>query len=177
MFGKLFGKGPVKEEAKPVKDPHEAIQDLTRQCEIVEKRIKVLDNKSKELKATALAKKKAGDQRGALLALKQSKMQEKELAKLDGQSMMLEQQKMMIESANFDIGVVNGIKGGKDVIASLNKQMNVDDIANLKDELDDMMQENAERQDYFAGVAQEGQDELMGELDELEALAAEDEMQ
>ena len=71
MFGKLFGKGPVKEEAKPVKDPHEAIQDLTRQCEIVEKRIKVLDNKSKELKATALAKKKAGDQRGALLALKQ----------------------------------------------------------------------------------------------------------
>ena len=96
-------------------------------------------------------------------------MQEKELAKLDGQSMMLEQQKMMIESANFDIGVVNSIKNGKDAIQGLNKQMNVDDIAELKDDLDDMMAENEERQDYFAGIAQEGQDDLIGELDDLEA--------
>ena len=89
--------------------------------------------------------------------------------------MLLEQQKMMIESANFDIGVVNSIKTGKDAIGQLNKQMNVDDIADLKDELDDMMAENTERQEYFAGVAQEGQDELLGELDELEAeLAADD---
>merc|ERR1719313_1632415 len=83
--------------------------------------------------------------------------------------MLLEQQKMMIESANFDIGVVNSIKTGKDAIGQLNKQMNVDDIADLKDELDDMMAENAERQDYFADIAKEGQDELLGELDELEA--------
>ena len=79
------------------------------------------------------------------MAMKQFKMQEKELAKLDGQSMLLEQQKMMIESANFDIGVVNSIKDGKNAIGALNKQMNVDDIADLKEELDDMMAENAER--------------------------------
>ena len=102
-------------------------------------------------------------------------MQEKELAKLDGQSMMLEQQKLMIESANFDVGVVSSIKAGKDAIGKLNKEMNVDDIAELKDELDDMMAENAERQDYFADIAKEGQDELLGELDELEAeMAAND---
>ena len=60
MFGKLFGKKEVV-EAKPAADPHQMIQDLTRQCEVVEKRIKVLENKSKDLKTTALAKKKAGD--------------------------------------------------------------------------------------------------------------------
>ena len=108
--------------------------------------------------------------------MKQFKMQEKELAKLDGQSMMLEQQKMMIESANFDIGVVNTIKDGKNAIGTLNKQMNVDDIADLKEELDDMMAENAERQDYFANIAKEGEDELKDELDELEALMAEEEL-
>ena len=91
--------------------------------------------------------------------------------------MMLEQQKMMIESANFDIGVVNSIKNGKDAIGALNKQMNVDDIAELKDELDDMMAENSERQDYFANIAKEGEDELLGELDDLEAELAAAELQ
>ena len=41
------------------------------------------------------------------MAMKKMKMFEKELQKLDGQSIMLEQQKMMIESTNFDVGVVN----------------------------------------------------------------------
>ena len=59
--------------------------------------------------------------------------------------MMLEQQKMMIESANFDIGVVNSIKAGKDAIGTLNKQMDIDKIAELKDDLDDMMTEHEER--------------------------------
>ena len=83
---------------------------------------------------------------------------------------------MMIESANFDIGVVNSIKDGKNAIGTLNKQMNVDDIAELKDELDDMMAENAERQDYFANIAKEGEEDLLGELDNLEAEMAQSEL-
>ena len=83
---------------------------------------------------------------------------------------------MMIESANFDIGVVNSIKDGKNAIGTLNKQMNVDDIAELKDELDDMMAENAERQDYFAGIAKEGEDDLLDELNDLEAEMAQSEL-
>ena len=59
---------------------------------------------------TAITKKKAGDTRGALLAMKQHKMNEGELAKLDGQSMMLEQQKMMIEEANSNAGVMKTLK-------------------------------------------------------------------
>ena len=88
---------------------------------------------------------------------------------MDGQSIMLEQQKMMIESSNFDVGVVNSIKAGKDAIENMNKQMNVDDIADLKDEMEDLQAEINERQEFFAEVAQEGQDELLDELDALEA--------
>ena len=43
-----------------------------------------MEAKKYDLKAQAIAKKKAGDTRGALLSMKQMKMQEKELAKLDG---------------------------------------------------------------------------------------------
>ena len=110
------------------------------------------------------------------MAMKKMKMNEKELAKLDGQQIMLEKQKVMIESANFDVGVINSISAGKDAIDQMNKQMNVDDIAEMKDEMEDLEAEMNERAEFFADVAKEGEDELLDELDELEALAVEDEM-
>ena len=59
----------------------------------------------------------------------------------------------------------------------MNKQMNVDDIADLKEELEDQMAEIQERQEFFANAAEEDKEDLMGELDELEALAMEEEME
>ena len=50
---------------------------------------------------------------------------------------MLEQQKMMIESTNFDVGVISSIKSGKDAMKEMNKKLDIDDIADLKDELED----------------------------------------
>ena len=47
-------------------------------------RIKKMDRESGELKTKAIAKKKAGDNRNAIIMLKKSKMYEKELAKLEG---------------------------------------------------------------------------------------------
>lgn len=179
MLGKLFGGGSKKpaEAPKPKVDPQESIKALNAQCETVEKRIRVLEVKNEELKKLALEKKKNKDQRGALMAMKKMKMNEKELAKLDGQQIMLEKQKVMIESANFDVGVINSISAGKDAINEMNKQMNVDDIAEMKDEMEDLQAEMDERAEFFADVAKEGEDELLDELDELEALAVEDEME
>ena len=176
MMNKLFGKKEVKKEA-PQKDPGETLKMLTEQCDTVQKRINVLEQRQTDLKKDALAKRKAKDERGALMALKKMKMFEKEVMKLEGQSIMLTQQKMMIESTHFDVDVINGMKQGKTTMESLNAQMNVDDIADLKDDLADLEAENAERQEFFAGIAQENNDDLLGELDELEALAMEEEME
>ena len=55
--------------------------------------------------------------------------------------------------------------------------MNVDDIADLKEELEDQMAEIQERQEFFANAAEEDKEDLLGELDELEALAMEEEME
>ena len=89
MFKKLFGGGSGGGPAAPTKpapvDPTQTIERLESQCETIGKRIKVFEQRIKDAKATALAKKKAGDQRGAVMALKQMKMFEGELTKLDGQ--------------------------------------------------------------------------------------------
>ena len=116
-----------------------------------------------------MAKKKAGDQRGAVMALKQMKMYEGELTKLDGQQIMLEQQKMTIQSTRADNEVVDILINSNKVIRNMNDQMDVDSIADLQDEIAENMQEVVERQELFAGVAEDGKDELLAELDLIEA--------
>ena len=126
MFGKLFGKSQPVPQAAPKIDPQETIAALNKQCDVINKRIKVLEAKSDDLKQTAIAKKKAGDIRGATLAMKQYKMNTNELAKLDGQQIILEESKVQIESANFDVGVVNAMRTGKDAIKAANNLLTLE---------------------------------------------------
>ena len=82
------------------------MEKLTLSIENTEKRAKVLENKVNGLKVEALQKRKAKDNRGmyllmnsdlidffigALHAMKQMKMFEKELAKIDGMKTLLGQ--------------------------------------------------------------------------------------
>ena len=96
MLGKLFGK---KEEPKkaPEVNPQETLTRLNAEVDRIGKRIRMVEARRDDLKQEALNKNKAGDKRAALMAIKKMKMSEKELQKLDGQSIMIEQQKMMIE--------------------------------------------------------------------------------
>lgn len=98
-----------------------------------------MENKIKDAKATALAKNKAGDKRGALLAMKQMKMYEGEVQKLDGQQIMLEQQKLTIQSTRADVDVVNTLKVGNTAIGTMNSKMDVDSIADLQDDMAENM--------------------------------------
>ena len=54
-------------------------------------RTKKIENDQMKLKKMALEKGKKGDKNGAMMALRRSKMQEKELQKLQGQMITLEQ--------------------------------------------------------------------------------------
>ena len=53
--------------------------------------------------------------------MKQMKMREKEVAKLDGQMLVLQEQSMMIEGANNDQSVVAAMKTGADAVKILNQ--------------------------------------------------------
>lgn len=64
----LFGSS--KKEEKKAPNPEEAMKALSQQIENIDKRQKVLENKSKKLVEEALKLKKSKNTKGAVLALK-----------------------------------------------------------------------------------------------------------
>ena len=78
---------------------------------------------------------------------------------------------MTIQSTHADVDVVNSLRAGNQAIGTMNKQMDVDSIADLQDEMAENMQEVQERQDLFAAAAEEGKEDMLAELDECEAEA------
>ena len=170
MFAKLFGGNKNKQVVTQpqMDDPSLVLDKLENQCTMIQKRCKVSENKIKEAKVEALSKKKNGDQRGAVLSLKRMKMLEGELTKLDGQQIMLEQQKMTIQAALVDKEVIDSLVSGNKAIGAMNKQMDVDDIAELNDAMREHMDEAEERANIFKEVAEEANDDLLGELEKME---------
>ena len=104
-----------------------------------------MENKIKDSKATAVTKKKGGDQRGAIMALKNMKMYEGELTKLDGQIIMLQQQKMTIASAVADHEVITALQTGNQQIKAINEGLDVDAIDEVMADLADAEEEKKQR--------------------------------
>ena len=110
MFGKLFGaKPPPKQEV----DAGAAAEKLRGKIENIGMRKKKVENETAKFKAEAMAKYKKGDKSGAALAMKKMKMREKEVIKLEGQEIIMEQQANQIESSKFDQAVFADMKAGQ----------------------------------------------------------------
>ena len=95
MLKKLFG-GGEKPKAAPVvaakADPAKVAADLEKQKEMMEKRENVLANKIEEHKQNAVNLKKANKTQAAVKEMKMMKMQQKEMTKLQGMTMMIVEQ-------------------------------------------------------------------------------------
>ena len=98
-------------------------------------RIKKLENQMNDYRKVAMDKKKKKDNTGAVNALRKAKMFEKQLATLQGQQIMLEQQSNMIQSTQFNQGVFEAMKEGKNVVDKIQAQVNVDEMADLQADL------------------------------------------
>lgn len=117
----------------------------------------------------ALEKKRNKDNRGALHAMKSMKMHEKELNKIDGMKILLEQQKFMLESSQFDGMVIDGMQTGATALEQLQKKLDIDAFDKIKDDIDDQMAQKDEIDQFFISQTNvDMDDELMGELDALE---------
>ena len=76
-------------------------------------------------------------------------MLEKEVAKLDGQMALLEQQRMMIESNFQDVSVFTALKTGSQAMDQMNKQLNIDELEEVKEKLEDQLAEMEEKREFF----------------------------
>jgi hypothetical protein len=152
------------------------MRKLQEQCDIMQQRANVLETRMNDAKKAAIEAKRAGNTRAAMLKMKQFKQAEQDLVKLDGQMLMLEQQRGIIESSHFDQQVFAGLKTGKEAVEKMQEKLDVDEMMDLQDELLEQQEKQKEMSDFFVKQAQDQTEGLMDELDAWEAEEAEKEM-
>lgn len=141
----------------------EAVATLEKRQALIEKKIA---DQLEEAKARARAK----DKNGGILALKKKKMLENELTTLQNSRMTLEQQILSLESSQTQAIAVTALATGVQAQKTMNTQLNVDKL----DELMEDLQEQQDMQNEISNVLATGapmmdEDELLGELEEMEA--------
>ena len=168
-LAKLFGGGKKKEEAPSTQD---AIQKLRSTEELLMKKSEFLENK---IKGELLTAKKAGtkNKRVALAALKRKKRLEKQLQNIDNTLSTIEFQREALENANTNVETVKALGYGAKALKNVSRQLSVDDVNELMDDISEEMQNANEISDALSGMGAAfgddmDEDELNAELEELE---------
>lgn len=168
---RLFGK-----KKKKNMNPEEVLKTmdgLRKTLDDIGKRANLLQNKGRNEMQQALERKKQGDRNGALICLKRKKMYESEVAKLEGSRMNLEQQLFAIEGASMNKNIFDSLKTGNNVLKEVHGEIKIEDVDKLKDDMEeqqDLLQEMNEAISQPIGfMSTLDEDELLDELDQLEA--------
>lgn len=131
------------------------------------KRQQLLEKKMTAEKKKALQFKNKGNKKSALLCLKKSKMHEKEVDRIVASVFNLEQQVATLESSQTTADIVNTQKEFKNAMKKIQGQINVDDVAELQDDIAEQMQVQDEVSELLGQSALDDEDELEDELNEL----------
>lgn len=174
LFTKVFGK---KGDKAPT--PQEAIQRLRETEEMLQKKSDFLEKKIEG--EIAIAKKNGTkNKRAALQALKRKKRYEKQLQQIDGTLSTIEFQREALENASTNTEVLRVMGDAAKALKSAHKNMNVDDVHNLMDDVAEQQEIANEISDAISNPIGFGQDvdedDLMAELEELEQEALEDKL-
>ena len=153
------------------------LENLVTEIDKIDIRIKKLEHEVAQKKKEAIEKGKKGDKRGAVTALKTSKMKDAEIIKNEGMKLMMEQQRVQIESSSIDKSVFQVLQESNKVLKQQQESASADAFYELKEEMEDQQNLMQEKQEFFAQAHEEDQDELMKELEDLVADDVEAQMQ
>jgi len=162
MFGKTGDKAPT---------PQEAIQRLTETEEMLQKKSDFLEKKIEQ--EIAIARKNGTkNKRAALMALKRKKRYEKQLQQIDGTLSTIEFQREALQNATTNTEVLRVMGDAAKAMKAAHKNMNVDDVHNLMDDVAEQQEianEISEAISNPVGFQQDvDEDDLLAELEELE---------
>ncbi|KAG2492418.1 hypothetical protein HYH03_009361 [Edaphochlamys debaryana] len=178
MFKKLFGEKPAassvpQTSANAANKTISAIQSLTEHEESLEKRKSLLEKRvdaemEKAKEFTRLKKKPQ-----ALQCLKKKKLLENEIANLDNMIMRVNEQRMMLEGQRTTTEVVSSMHTAALAAKENMKAMKIENVDKVLDEINETTDQMRQLNEVFANPLGLGtdldDDELMGELEELEA--------
>lgn len=170
MFGRKGDKGPT---------PQDAIQRLRETEEMLQKKSDFLEKKIEQ--EIGIARKNGTkNKRAAIQALKRKKRYEKQLQQIDGTLSTIEFQREALENASTNTEVLRVMGDAAKALKSAHKNMNVDDVHNLMDEVAEQQEIANEISDAISNPIGFGQDvdedDLLAELEELEQEELEDKL-
>ena len=167
-FAKLFGKKDAKKQPQGGDKAQLTADMLNQKIKEQELKIENIEKKTKALQDEAKAKLKAGDKAGAKRILAKKKKYVEQIKQLEGAMAMMEEQKFMLENASHTKDVVNAIKEGNAAVKEASKGMSVEDLDNIKGEMEDLKANQDELNDFFKEYGEQDQEGVDEELDELE---------
>ena len=167
-FAKLFGKKGGKKQPQGGDKAQQTADMLQKKIDEQELKIKNIETKTNAMQNEAKAKLKAGDKAGAKRILAKKKKYVEQIKQLEGAMAMMEEQKFMLENASHTKDVVNAIKQGNAAVKEASKGMSVEDLDNIKGEMEDLKANQDELNDFFKEYGEQDQEGVDEELDELE---------
>ena len=169
MFNKLFG-GSKKDKPKESKTKtDDAIQQIDKKLSDCELLIQNLDLRQKNLQEEAKKKLKEGDKAGAKRLLVKKKKLFEQMKQTEGAISMMEEQKIMLESAAGTKDIIDTIKYTNSIVQEAMKELNVESLEDLKEEMEEAKAAQKEIADFFTYYANEDMDEVEDELAQIEA--------
>ena len=170
IFENLFNK-KQKDNGEKDKETNnlKIINELRENIDLIEKRNLFIEKKKNNLIIEAKVKLNNNDKKGALLILNKKKKIEEEINKNQGSQLLLENQLSNLESANLNKHIINSLSKSNKAIHSLNKDLNVDKIEELMDDI----QEEQDNYNTIQSIMEQPlqqiyeDDDLNKELEEL----------
>lgn len=173
IFENLFNK-KQKDNGEKDKETNnlKIINELRENIDLIEKRNLFIENHKDKLIIEAKAKLNNNDKKGALLILNKKKKIEEEINKNQGSQLLLENQLSNLESANLNKHIINSLSKSNKAIHSLNKDLNVDTIEELMDDIHEEQENYNTIQSIMEQPLQQiyEDDDLNKELEELEEI-------
>ena len=153
MFSKLFG-GGKKDKPKDTKTKvDEAMKDIDKKISDMELLTQNLDLRQKNLQEEAKQKLKAGDKAGAKRLLMKKKKLLDQLKQTEGAMAMMEEQKIMLETAGATKDMVDAVKSAAAVVKEAMKELNVESLEELKEQMEKEKEKQKEIADFFIDYA------------------------
>ncbi|TNV75542.1 hypothetical protein FGO68_gene6616 [Halteria grandinella] len=181
MFKKA-GEVKVKEKSvkiDPLATPQSTLLEITQQVDELERFLLKMEHDKKECIKRVLSLKKAGDQRGAILQLRLSKILDIPLITYESLLFSLKEHQLMLQTAIIETNCQRLTETSLFMIEQLNKGLNLEYLEGAKEKLEDMSADVSERRDFYINrVRKSGEeDELLDEINEIEAQFAAEEVE
>lgn len=166
--------------APTAQDTVKTVDQMQATLEMLEKKERLLQKRAEQEVAKAKEYSRAKNKTAALACLKKKKMYEQQAVNLANNQMRIHENILMLETAKATTETVSALRAGAAQMKAEQKANDINDVDKVMEEINDVTDMQREMQDALGtpvGMAADlDEDELLGELDELEAEDLDDQM-